>query len=141
MVLANTLQRNQTLARLGLKGNHIGDTGFRALYDAVSVRRKRRTSNHSVERPIPYRSSLTSLDVSNNGITDVGVRGMPSCVLEELYLDKNDISDIGTLDIARAIATNTHMSRLSMENNPRLTERGAHTLRAFLVSRGATLTG
>ena len=114
--------------RKRLKGNRIGDEGFQELCEAVKARpiNMQQEERHTS-------SSLISINVGENGITDAGLGNMP-CIsqLEELYLDGNDITDRGALDLAKAVMGNKSMRWLNLEANPRLSWKGIETLKMFL---------
>jgi Ran GTPase-activating protein (RanGAP) involved in mRNA processing and transport len=119
-VLAIALKHNSTIQRINLQGNDIGDEGFRMLWDAI-------------RRPHP---SIISLNVSNNQLTDASVSSMYSTEdLQELYLNGNQITDKGALDLAKAIMDRTMLKILSIGNNTLMTHRGKTTLRLFAPNR------
>jgi len=120
--LANALRRNRTLNRLSLEGNAISDTGFRELCHHVVLGKEESTP-----------SALTSLNVSQCGITDAGVFNMPpTAQLKELHLSRNDISDAGVLHLAHAVMDSDAMTHLYINNNPKLTDRGRKTLDLYM---------
>lgn len=122
-LLAQGLERNMTLRRLNLDQNHIGDNGLKEFL-----------------RVIGKHPTLTSLAVSNNGITDVSMEASEGFMgLEELRLDDNSITDRGALDFCRFLMDNggddevvkSKLTWVSLLHN-KLSKRGGETIRTFL---------
>jgi Ran GTPase-activating protein (RanGAP) involved in mRNA processing and transport len=121
-VLALSLKHNSSIQRINLQGNEIGDDGFQLLWDDV------------IRKCHP---SIISLNVSNNKLTDASMANLYGNTehLQELYLDGNQISDRGALDLAKAIMDRETLKILSVGNNPLMTHRGKNTLRFFAPNR------
>ena len=101
------------------------DEGFESLWEAINPRDKN-----------PH-SSLVALNVSNNLLTDVAMAVMAEAgdvTLQDLYLDGNQITDRGALDLAKAIMDSTTLKMLTVARN-RLTHKGKNTLRWFAPDR------
>jgi len=141
--LALALRWNRNLVRVNLRGNRIGDSGLRDILDSFLADAAEETRNPSSDRPV--QSSLMSLNVSQNGVTDEGLTPFLTSssllALEELHLGQNQITDVGALDIARAICVSSRYRgvadrscRLRWLNlsECRLTSKGIQALRLFL---------
>lgn len=116
-VLAQAMRRNETLARVNLRGNKIGDKGLQEILIALT------------EKPRP---SLKALNVTNNEISDRGLFvQIPLAHLEELHLGKNQITDLGALDLAKACIYGQGIRWLNVAENY-ITCKGIQALKLFL---------
>lgn len=116
--IARYIKSNQTLTLLCLQSNHIADIGAKHIFAAV------------LDPPHP---TLKILNLSNNRLTDNALEGLGRFNrLEEVLLNKNDISDRGVLDICKAVMDSTSIIFLNLENNPEITNRGIQTLHSYL---------
>ena len=121
--MALALKHNHTLERLKLDGLWFGDEGFRALWKVITPPNKK--------NPHP---SLISINFNNCGLTDVSMAiiGESGSIgnLQEIYLEQNQISDRGVLDLTKAIVDNKTLKKLSVAQN-HVSYRGQNTLRMF----------
>lgn len=113
--LADGLVNNSTLRRLNLDRNHIGDVGMAVLGQAIP------------------KSSLVSLSVAKNSLTDQSM-GL-ECVkcLEELHMNGNQITDMGALEFCRNLMEGCRLQWLSLRDN-QITSRGGEIIKTFLTS-------
>ena len=122
MSIASALGRNNKLERLNLSDNKLGDAFLRALTDSIQELRGI--------------TSLKSLNLSRNGISDLGMASFPSlgadCTLLELHLAGNDITDAGALDLAKACIHNVSFEWVNLSRN-RLSYRGKRAVKLFLT--------
>ncbi|CAB9529630.1 Ribonuclease inhibitor [Seminavis robusta] len=123
--LAVALRHNRMLQRISLQCNSLGDEGFCLLWQAING-----------EEPHP---SLASLNMSNNGLTDRSMEAICKSGslgrLEALYVEKNQITDRGALDLAKALMDSKALKVLSVAQNQEITSRGQIALRAFAPMR------
>lgn len=110
LIIANALGKGETIRRLYLSDNRIGDEG--AYHLSLS------TEN----------SSLFVLGLSRNGITDDGVRHLSKMLernhrLTVLGLEENEISDFGVANLATALKQNNTLQRLLLAKNKMITDR------------------
>ena len=114
-MLAAALQQNKSLTRLSLESNVIGDAGANAILVAALLHER-----------------LASLNLGKNRLTDASVVNLPPIVrLQDLYLNDNDLSDMGALDLAKAVMHSESLRWLELRSN-RLTTRGIAALNLFL---------
>ena len=111
--IADGLANNVTLRRLNLDRNHVGDVGMAALCLSIP------------------RSSLQSLSVSRNSLTDQSMTFEAVKNLEELHMNGNQITDWGALDLCRFLMDDCRLIWLSMSQN-HVTSRGGETIKTFL---------
>ena len=124
--LAVALKHNSTLERINLQGNGIDDNGFQSLWEAILPKNN-----------FPH-PSLIALNMGNNKLTDVAMAIMAdsgTVALRDLYLDGNQISDRGALDLAKAIMDSTTLKLLTVASNPLMTHKGKNSLRWFAPDR------
>jgi len=116
-LLADAILQNRRLYRLSLENNRIGDLGAKALLSATLD---------------PPHSSLMSLNLANNMITDAALDHLgPLTKLEELHLDENYISDAGALDLCKSVMNSKSMQWLNLRQNL-LSPKGIQALNLFL---------
>lgn len=99
-LIARVLYNNNTLTKLNLANNHVGDEGARALCDAL-------VTNQTV----------THLDLRDNVITDVGIHYFAemlktNCTLQTLDIQGNLSTDKGSAEMAEMLKQNTTLTRL-----------------------------
>ena len=76
--------------------------------------------------------------MGNNELTDVAMAFMAdsgTVALKDLYLDGNQLSDRGALDLAKAIMDSTTLKLLTVAKNPLMTQKGKNSLRWFAPDR------
>jgi len=90
-------------------------------------------------------STLTSLDLSFNQISDLGVRSLTQVLLPNqnsslkiLYLSKNGISDDGAKYLSEMLQTNQTLTELWLSNNE-IGNRGVKQLANVLAKYNKTL--
>jgi NLR family CARD domain-containing protein 3 len=120
--LAFALKHNHTLERLKLDGMSFGDEGFRALWEVI---------NPSEKNPHP---SLVAINFNKCSLTDFSMAAIAESgsvgQLQEIYLEQNQITDRGVLDLAKAIVDNDTLRKLSLAHNM-VSYKGQNTLRMF----------
>ena len=85
------------------------------------------------QRCLAGSSSLTSLDLSGNALTNPLMRALcsqlsgPRCALRRLNLSRNELSDACCESLAALLRSSSRLSELSLADNE-LTGRGMHTL-------------
>lgn len=109
------LQQPPSLVSLSLESNCITDEGARALLSSQTLL-----------------CSLRSLNLASNNLTDSAVAGLTSLhSLETLHLNDNQFTDLGALDLAKAILTQNELGWLNMSRN-RLSPRAVKVLHMYL---------
>lgn len=111
--VADGLSENSTLRRLNLDRNDIGDVGMAALGQVIP------------------KTSLQSLSVSRNSLTDQSMNFEYAKDLQELHMDGNKITDRGALELCRFLVDDCRLGWLSLRQN-HLTQRGGTTIKTFL---------
>ncbi|KAL0205983.1 hypothetical protein P9112_001290 [Eukaryota sp. TZLM1-RC] len=97
----------------------------------------------ALARALESNSSLTTLDLHNNQITDEGAGALAralesNCTLTTLHLENNKIADEGASALARALESNCTLTTLHLEDN-KIADEGASALARALESN-STLT-
>jgi Ran GTPase-activating protein (RanGAP) involved in mRNA processing and transport len=113
--IAEGLVNNSTLRRLNLDRNQIGDVGMSVLGQAIP------------------KTSLVSLSVSRNSLTDQSMKLECAKCLEELHMNGNQITDMGVLEFCRYLIEGCRLQWLSLRDN-QITSRGGEILKTFLAS-------
>ena len=111
--IAEGLSGNSTLRRLNLDRNRISDLGMSALGSVLS------------------KTSLQSLSVSKNSITDLSMDFEFAKCLQQLQLNGNPITDTGALVICRYLNADSSLVWLGLRHTA-LTSRGRDTIKMFL---------
>jgi Ran GTPase-activating protein (RanGAP) involved in mRNA processing and transport len=111
------------LTSLLLSFNHIGDKGLIILLENIA---------NSC-------SSLVTLDLGFNGISDVGVEILGEKLVDHpslqiLYLSGNSITDLGCSFLALFLQENHILTKLYLAGNTRITSLGAESLSQALLS-------
>ena len=120
--LARALAVNRSIQELDIRSNEIGDNGIAHIATALQTNT----------------TTMTTLNISNCSISDVGAESLASFVnisLQYLNICNNEIGDNGIANIATALQTNTTMRTLNISNCS-ISDEGAESLaRALAVNR------
>ena len=111
--IAEGISGNATLRRLNLDRNRISDVGMSAVGRVIS------------------KSSLQSLSVSRNSITDLSMDFEFVKYLQQLQLNGNPITDSGALVICRYLKADSNLAWLGIRQTE-VTRRGRDAIKAFL---------
>jgi hypothetical protein len=127
-MIVNQVIINRKCTELWLYGNKITSQGLSILASSL-------TNN----------STLTSLDLSFNQISDLGVRSLTQVLLPDqnsslkiLYLSKNGISDDGAKYLSEMLQTNQTLTELWLSNNE-IGNRGVKQIANVLAKYNKTL--
>ena len=107
LVLARALVNNDTLEHLNLWRNSLSDVGVQLLTQVISVKK----------------NGLRTLDLSQNGITDQGLRSLARMLktnqlLTGLFLAGNGITEAGIQSLAQILCrSNNTLQALSLSRN------------------------
>lgn len=113
--IAEGLANNSTLRRLNLDRNQIGDVGMSVIGQAIP------------------KTSLISLSVSKNSLTDMSMTVECVKCLEELHMNGNQITDMGALEFCRHLMEGCRLQWLSLREN-QVTSRGGEIIKTFMAS-------
>jgi Ran GTPase-activating protein (RanGAP) involved in mRNA processing and transport len=125
--LAVALSTNTTLVRLYLSNNRLSDKGVKLLAKALA------TSNHT----------LKLLNLQENAISDTGAEHVAEMLktnttLVGLWLDKNDIGNVGVRILADALTHhNTTLEYLGLSKNYKITDASVDALEEMLQKNSA----
>ena len=115
----------RSLKTLVLHDNSLGDEGATCVAEALGTPTAEPMAGGTVR---PARAGLTSLDLSNNGLTAVGAQACASALgrcttLASLALQENDIGLQGLSALATAVAASGSLTGLLYDDPPRDTVR------------------
>eukprot|EP00571_Detonula_confervacea_P006377 CAMPEP_0172324414 /NCGR_PEP_ID=MMETSP1058-20130122/51331_1 /TAXON_ID=83371 /ORGANISM="Detonula confervacea, Strain CCMP 353" /LENGTH=594 /DNA_ID=CAMNT_0013040689 /DNA_START=8 /DNA_END=1792 /DNA_ORIENTATION=+ len=117
---------NSSLEKLSIAGNNIDDEGAAAVANALA--------NNTV---------LKALNASDNGSAGAEWRSLSACLqnptsaLENLDLRQNNIDERAVIDFADALAHNTSLNTLLIDDNPGLTTRSWAALSNTLCNKSS----
>lgn len=124
-MLATALRTNTNLKALDISSNDIGPSGahFVALIllhqSARYISNPESTMFHSKKNDIM--GGVRTLILSDNNLRDAGVQAMAQAlensIVECLWIDGNQISDIGLVALTDALQGNLHLRRLHIHHN------------------------
>ena len=121
-MLADALRFNQTLDRLWLYDNQIGDHGTYFLCQTFSI----------------YNRHLTKLDLGKNGISDEGIQHICQMLqlnktLTRLYLTQNEITDRGVHFLTQTIQqSNSTIQILHLSQNQLITDASIESILSMI---------
>ena len=130
--LCKALSNNKTLQLLNLRGNCIGDEGFKHLADTIrentSLLVLQLGGNEASAKSGPFlckalceNKALQTLDLSCNSIGNVGARHLKEAItighLHTVVLDHNQIGDVGVKHLADALKINRTVRTLCIAQN------------------------
>ncbi|XP_067835818.1 NACHT, LRR and PYD domains-containing protein 3-like [Heptranchias perlo] len=147
--LVSALSTNRSLTVLNLSNNKLRDSGVKRLSAAL------RNPNCKIQElwldfndltasciddlvsALSTNRSLTDLNLGNNKLGDSGVKLLfaalrnPDCKIQELRLDRADLTDSCTEDLVSTLSTNRSLTGLNLGNN-KLGDSGVKLLSAAL---------
>ncbi|KAH9079980.1 hypothetical protein Ae201684P_020560 [Aphanomyces euteiches] len=109
LILSQAFQSCANLQTLVLRNNALGDGGARAIADAFLPKK---TRQHSCESENEGRWVLNTLDLSGNGISNVGFACILATCVRHLRVSHNKITSI------QDVATARHLNTLDISCNP-----------------------
>ena len=125
-MLATALRSNTNLKALDLSSNDIGPSGAHfvaliLLHQSMLFHRHQSILFHTPSTKNDIMGGVRTLILSDNNLRDAGVQAMAQAIensiVECLWIDGNQISDIGLVALTDALQGNLHLRRLHIHHN------------------------
>jgi Ran GTPase-activating protein (RanGAP) involved in mRNA processing and transport len=143
--LANALKLNRTLEQLDLYQNLIGDEGAIAIAEAllhntsltflgISYNNLASAGLTAIVKMLEINSTLTDVNIGGHRISIEVMHTIAQMLkingtLVRLYLHESDTDNKGALILADALIPSKPLSYLSLNDNPRITNKGKRALK------------
>ncbi|ETV69773.1 hypothetical protein, variant 9 [Aphanomyces astaci] len=140
LILGQALQSCARLRTLILRHNHLGDGGARAIADVFHPKKKSTAYGRHVATTMDYSTNtpsiiLDTLDLSDNGISNVGFCCILTISVRHLHVGRNNITSVRDV----ATTAHPHLTSLDMSYNPISTD-GFDSFGGLITLAHANLT-